>query len=109
VTTTLTISDALSDFIELSEALDDAYWEAGQIERKDSIYNIITAVNGEIGEINKLSVQDHHYPYEPITQGIQDVKEKLNRLRKSLDELDMRTRTASLLEKVIPVTLSLLK
>lgn len=109
MTKTLTISDALVDFMDLAEALDNAYWEAGHIERKDSIYNIITAVNGEIGEINKLSVQDHHYPYEPITEGIRDVKEKLNRLRKSLDELDMRTRTATLLEKLIPVTLKLLK
>ena len=108
MTRSLKISNALEGYMTLVEALDDAYWEANDIDRKDRIYDIIAAVNGEIVELNKLSVQDHHYPYEPITRGIRNMKDKLGEFRKGLDQYCIRSRTARNLDNSLTHILNLL-
>lgn len=82
-------------------ALDDAYWEAGTIEKKDAIYSTIALLQNEKAEIAKLSIQDHDLDYEPITSDFRDVRSKLNALRKSLDDFVMRAKTARELDRLI--------
>ncbi|WP_231876576.1 MULTISPECIES: hypothetical protein [unclassified Oleiphilus] len=47
----------------------------------------------EIGELNKLSIQDHHYPYEFITEGIRRIVPKVEELEQRLSNLIPRTKT----------------
>ncbi|OEY66186.1 hypothetical protein [Marinobacter sp. X15-166B] len=87
------VADTLREYLSFLELLDDAYWEAGHITHKDMIYDIISIFNQEVAELNKLSVQDHHYPYEVITEGIRRVVPKLERLDELRHEVIQRTQT----------------
>lgn len=90
----ISIENASSSLYELMEVLDDAYWEASTIDKKDCIYNIVHSIHGELGEISKLSIQDHHLPYEPITKEMKHINTRLTQLRKSVDDMVMRERTS---------------
>ncbi len=87
------IAEASREFLALIEVLDDAYWEASTIENKDSIYDVLSVFQMEIAELNKLSIQDHEYPYEIITEGARQVGRKLHAMREVVDELVERSRT----------------
>ncbi|PID43639.1 MAG: hypothetical protein CSA52_02730 [Gammaproteobacteria bacterium] len=104
-----TIDDALREFSGLYELLDDAYWEASTIADKDLIYDIISIFIHELSELNKLSIQDHHYPYEIITEGIRRVRPKLELLQTKLDEVVIRTRTLMDIRELMDNTLIILE
>lgn len=95
------ISDAVQTLQELLENLDNAYWEAASMERKDLFYDLISAVNNELSELAKLSIQDHDLEYEPVTSEFRVAKGKLSNLRKLLDECVLRSSTSAKLETVI--------
>ncbi|TQV81273.1 hypothetical protein FKG94_09250 [Exilibacterium tricleocarpae] len=101
------ISDAISTLEELLSSLDNAYWEAATMERKDLFYDIISAVNHELSELAKLSVQDHNLEYEPITVELREAGTKLSNLRKLLDECVLRSRTATKLEALLSDAIAL--
>jgi|SRR5690606_9011144 len=101
------IANAARTLEELRQGLDEAYWEATSIERKDFFYDIISAVHGELSEVAKLSVQDHHLEYEPITQEFRTARAKLSKLRKLLDDYVLRSSTATRLESLISDTVGL--
>ncbi|UTA46389.1 hypothetical protein L1F30_09405 [Simiduia sp. 21SJ11W-1] len=88
------ISDAIEILEELSACLDDAYWEAATIGDKDRFYNLIYAINRELSELSKLSVQDHNLAYERISQEFTQAKERLSDLKKSPETYVRRSRTA---------------
>lgn len=87
------IAHVITEFMSFSELLDDAYWEASCIADKDFIYDIASMFSQEIGELNKLSIQDHHYPYEFITEGIRRIGSKVEELDERLAALIPRTKT----------------
>lgn len=101
------IAQAVKVLEGLSAGLDEAYWEASTIERKDFFYDIISAVRSELSEIGKLSVLDHDLMYEPITVEFRAARAKLSKLRKMLDEFVTRSATASRLEILINDAVSL--
>jgi hypothetical protein len=101
------IAQAVKVLEELSVGLDQAYWEANTIERKDFFYDIISAVRSELSEIGKLSVLDHDLVYEPITVEFRAARVKLSKLSKSLDDFAIRSSTASRLETLINDAISL--
>lgn len=107
--TPATISDACREFLALAEALDDAYWEASTITSKDIIYDVLSVFQQEIAELNKLSIQDHHYPFEMITDGIHFVAPKLRRLQDRLDEVVERTSTQTKLNQLLKNVLIILE
>lgn len=104
---TYSIADAARILEELVRGLDEAYWEASSIERKDFFYDIISAVHAELSEVGKLSVQDHHLEYEPITLEFRTARSKLSRLRKLVDEYIQRSSTAARLDALINDTVAL--
>lgn len=104
---TYSIANAAKILQELLTGLDQAYWEASNIERKDFFYDIISAIHCELSEVGKLSVQDHHLDYEPITLEFRAARAKLARLRKLLDEYVHRSSTAIRLESLINDTVAL--
>lgn len=89
------ISNVLNEYLAFHELLDAAYWEASSVEHKDTIYDIISQFSQEIAELNKLSIQDHHYPYEFITEGIRRIPPKLSDLENELSTIVKRTQTMS--------------
>ncbi|MBU6950227.1 MULTISPECIES: hypothetical protein [unclassified Hahella] len=95
------ISDACTEFLSLIEVLDDAYWEASTITNKDTIYDVLSVFQQEAAELNKLSIQDHHYPYEMITEGIRQVSPKLHRLQASVSQVVERTQTQVRLRQLL--------
>lgn len=102
------ITHVINEFEAFSELLDDAYWEASSIEHKDFIYDIIGVFSQEIKEINKLSIQDHHYPYEFITEGIRRIRHKLVKLEERKHKLVLRTQTHQDLSEVLSNVLVIL-
>lgn len=88
------ISDAIEILEELSACLDDAYWEAATIGDKDRFYNLIFAINRELSELSKLSVQDHNLAYERISQEFTQAKDRLNDLKREPEAYVRRSRTA---------------
>ena len=51
--TQTSVADTLREYLSLLELLDDAYWEAGTMEHKDMLYDIISILNQEVAEVNK--------------------------------------------------------
>lgn len=104
-----TIAHVISEFESFSELLDDAYWEASTIADKDFIYDIIGVFSQEMQEINKLSVQDHHYPYEFITEGIRRIAPKVTTLNERKNALISRTQTLRDIGEVLSNVLIILE
>src|SRR5690554_428660 len=103
------VADTLREYLSLLELLDDAYWEASSIAHKDLLYDIISIFNQEVSEINKLSIQDHHYPYEVNTEGIRRVVPKLERLDESREEVIQRTQTLTDFRDILSSVLGILE
>lgn len=101
------IAKAVRALQELVSGLDQAYWEASSIERKDFFYDIISAIHSELVELGKLSVQDHDLEYEPITAEFRSARPKLSRLRKMVDDYVQRASTSVRLEYLISEVVSL--
>lgn len=103
------VADTLREYLSLLELLDDAYWEAGTIQHKDMLYDIISIFNQEVAELNKLSIMDHHYPYEVITEGIRRVIPKLQQLEARQDEVIQRTQTGTDFKEIQSSVLAILE
>ncbi|MEQ5837269.1 hypothetical protein EB809_04615 [Marinobacter sp. R17] len=103
------VADTLREYLSLLELLDDAYWEASTIQHKDLLYDIISIFHQEVSELNKLSVMDHHYPYEVITEGIRRVIPKLHQLEERQDEVIQRTQTVTDFKEVQSSVLAILE
>ncbi len=105
----VTIASTIQEFMSFIELLDDAYWEASTIESKDQLYDVISIFTHEMSELNKLSIQDHHYPYEIITEGIGRVIPKIERLDDKKDAIIQRTKTLIDIKEVISNVISILE
>lgn len=103
------IAHVINEFMDFGELLDDAYWEASTIEHKDFIYDIISLFSQEIAELNKLSIQDHHYPYEFITEGIRRAIMKVTQLEQDMIEIVRRTQTLTDMKEVLSNVLAILE
>ena len=101
----ISVADAIENYFDFAVALDDAYWEASTIQHKDFIYDMQVILQREIGELNKLSIQDHHYPYEPITEEIKSFHVRLNQLKKRIEELIPRQQTSFRLQTMTDLLL----
>jgi len=95
------IAYVITEFMAFSELLDDAYWEASSIENKDFIYDIISLISQEMAELNKLSIQDHHYPYEFISEGIRRIVPKVLALEERQANIIHRTKTLTDMREVL--------
>ncbi len=95
------IAQAATILEDLVKGLDEAYWQANSMETKDLFYDLVSAVNSEIIELGKLSVQDHDLEYEPITAHFRLARSKLNQVRKNINETVLNTPVAIRLEKLV--------
>lgn len=103
------VADTLREYLSLLELLDDAYWEAATMAHKDMLYDTISIFSQEVSEINKLSIQDHHYPYEVITEGIRRVVPTLERLDERREEIIQRTQTLTDFRDILSSVLGILE
>jgi len=107
--TEATIADTLREYQSLLELLDDAYWEASCIRHKDMLYDIISILSQEVAEINRLSIQEHHYPYEIITEGARRLVPRLERLDENLEQVIQRTQTLTDFRDILSSVLGILE
>lgn len=96
-----TIAEAVDNIENLLAVMDNAYWEASSVDKKDCIYSIISLLHEERSELAKLSIQDHGLPYEPVSSVFKRLQPKLNGLRRNLDDIVVRPHTAQQLEQLI--------
>ncbi|WP_039915369.1 hypothetical protein [Cellvibrio mixtus] len=102
------ISNAIPALEGLQAGLDQAYWEANSLDRKDFFYDLISALHAELAELGKLSVQDHDLLYEPVTEEFRAARPKLGRLLKLIDDFALRSTTATRLDQLINEVLVLI-
>ena len=95
------ISKAINVLEDLLAGLDQAYWEANSLDRKDFFYDLISALHAELSELGKLSVQDHDLNYEPVTEELRAARLKLSRLHTVANDFALRSTTAARLEYLI--------
>ncbi len=88
--------------------LDKAYWSASQVRCKDNFYDLISAMQKELNELAKLSVEDHYMGYEPITVPFKSTVTKFKSLQLELQEWVSHTETATALDEALPDILYLL-
>ncbi|MBL4797162.1 MAG: hypothetical protein JKY50_07100 [Oleispira sp.] len=77
----LSIAAAVENIFDLIKILDDAYWEANSCDEKDYVYNLSSILTAEYIELNKLSVQDHHFDYEVISISQETLKQALSQFQ----------------------------
>ena len=102
------IAQAIPVLEELSVTLDKAYWESNSLNAKDTIYDCISAINRELSELGKLSIQDHDLAYEPISGEFKIATQRITTFRKYLDGHIMRSSTLSKLDSAISAILQLI-
>ncbi|HTF94841.1 MAG TPA: hypothetical protein VL995_01795 [Cellvibrio sp.] len=102
------IANAIRVLEGLLAGLDQAYWEANSLDRKDFFYDLISALHVELSELGKLSVQDHDLVYEPVSEELRAARPKLGRLLKLLDDFALRSTTAARLDQLINETMVLI-
>ena len=107
--TQTSVADTLREYLSLLELLDDAYWEAGTMEHKDMLYDIISILNQEVAEMNKLSLDDHHYPYEVITEGMRRIVPRLERLDEQRENIILRTQTLTDFRDIVSSVMGILE
>ncbi|EAT11962.1 hypothetical protein HF888_11290 [Bermanella marisrubri] len=78
---------------ELLSCIENIYWEANDIPSKDVCFNLIRLLQSELTELNKVSVQDHHYDYEIIAYPPTTVIEAVEALQSHLKNMVLRTQT----------------
>ncbi|MFY0663392.1 MAG: hypothetical protein JXQ97_02125 [Natronospirillum sp.] len=91
-TTILEATEKLDQFIHV---LDDLYWEASLMEHKDILHNLARNLTDELIELHKVSIQDGHFKYEPISEQLRTISPQLAWLGDNLSLIARRTRTFS--------------
>lgn len=105
---TISISQACELVWDLLQALEDTYWEASTLSDKDHVFNVLQSLNAEYMELLKVSVQDHHYPYEVISTNHAVLKQTLSEFQQVAGQLTRRQQTATRLSSLLnQFTLSL--
>ncbi len=94
----LTVANAVDTLEELYDALTAAYWDANDVFQKDTVFDILSVITGELNELGKLSMEDHYMGYEPVTEQFPACARKFKQLQSHIDEWFPRTRTAQSLQ-----------
>ncbi len=100
-TTKFTISQAQSLFVDLVAELDHAYWESSTIEMKDHCFNMLRLVQQELDDLGKMSIQDHHYPYEVMNTTPNILQGALEQLFNAVNASFVQTKTKQALLELL--------
>ena len=103
-----TLSKATELFDQLVILLDDAYWEASNINDKDMLHNLSRINTLELIELNKVSGLDGDLLYEAATDGFRASKTDFRRLLEHLPHVSQRANTSLELQSIIPDIIKLI-
>lgn len=78
---------------ELLEVFEHVYWESPSVNVKNQCFNVVRILQQELTELTKVSVQDHHYDYEPIASPAKVFAEELDLIVSLLKGQVLRTTT----------------
>ncbi|MGB1092867.1 MAG: hypothetical protein ACPGYX_12145 [Oceanobacter sp.] len=81
------ISQAIETIWELIESLEQAYWASSSLQAKDAFTNLLQCLFREYIELQKLSVQDHHFEYEVVSSHPDLLFGLCQNMRNRLDDL----------------------
>lgn len=95
------ISSAISVLTELLDTLEHGYWEASNIESKDRFFDLVGATHRELGELAKLSIQDHDLEYEIITLEFRRARRGLGDFKRQIGSHLLRSSTILRLERAL--------
>lgn len=104
----ITIQTAVETLDDLYDALIAAYWDANDVLKKDTIFDILTVINTERAELGKLSVDDLSMGYEPVTAQFPACGRKIKQLQSHIDDWFPRTATAHNLNNTLTAATSLI-
>ena len=90
----ITIAQASVFIEELLEVLENVYWESNSINIKNQCFNAVRLLQGELTELTKVSIQDHHYEYEIISCSSSVMLESVMQLNTLLENEALRIRTS---------------
>ncbi len=103
----MTVSDARSLLEELIQVLHSAYWDSNDIKQKDTIFDMVSMIYGELLEISKLSVHDYSMSYEPITSQFPACTSKFKLMQQNIDLWFQRSETAEKLQETLSKVINL--
>jgi len=106
---TPSIAHVLNEYLSFGELLDDAYWEASDIQQKDFIYNIISLLSQELLELKGIDENEQQYHYEFISEGIRRISLKLTELESNLEEIVSRTQTLTDMKEVLSNVIAIIE
>jgi hypothetical protein len=86
---------------ELLEVFEHVYWESPSVSVKNQCFNVVRLLQQELTELTKVSVQDHHYEYEPIASPARVFAKELNLIMSLLSNEVLRTTTQQQLHDVL--------
>lgn len=89
----ITIAQGSLMVSELLEVFEHVYWESPSIHVKNQCFNVVRMLQQELTELTKVSVQDHHYEYEPIASPAKVFAEELDLIVTLLKSEVLRTST----------------
>jgi uncharacterized protein YdhG (YjbR/CyaY superfamily) len=86
---------------ELLEVFEHVYWESPSVNVKNQCFNVVRMLQQEMTELTKVSVQDHHYEYEPIASPAKVFAQELDSIVSLLQDQVLRTTTHQQLNEVL--------
>ena len=105
----ITIAQATMLLSELLDCMEDLYWESQTMQMKDASFNVVRILNAELMELTKVSVQDHHYPYEVISCSTHTLAQVLEDVKEDVTGRTLRSRTRATLDPLLQQMLDALQ
>ncbi|MFC3852628.1 hypothetical protein ACFOSD_07265 [Salinispirillum marinum] len=99
--TRITILEATEKLDIFIKMLDDLYWETASMDHKDILHNLSRNLTDELIELHKVSIQDGHFKYEPISEQLRSISPQLGWLADNLSQVARRTRTYNEAHKLV--------
>ena len=94
-------------FQELYAALNDAYWAADSMQKKDRIKGVADSVFAVLTELNRGSIQARTQQYKELKTEVNESLKHIKQLQKEIDELIHAVKKATKIAKAIDQTVEI--
>lgn len=88
-------------FQELYDALNDAYWAADSMQKKDRIKGVADGVFAVLTELNRGSIQAGTQQYKELKTEVNESLKHIKKFKKEIDELILAVKQATKVSKKI--------
>jgi predicted restriction endonuclease len=102
----VTLDQVTNAFQALYEALQDAYWDASDIQTKDQITGVMEVVSDILTDLDQQGVQQDNAALTAIKQQIASIQTKLDTLKTQIDSIIHNVATATQVASAIDTAVS---